>query len=132
MAGGNEKFIEMKEQYIIYMLLFFFKIVLSQETNIVRKQNDYGFKIVNIGNKYAIKDSLDNYALKDTFELISLGSINSWGKKRNSFVCKKVDKSYLISFDCQGIFEFDSIRIIAGGNYICIDDNKYSLMNDGF
>jgi len=122
----------MKTIFLTVSFLLLFNMVFCQKTERTRVENDYGYKIVEIDDKYIIEDSMGNRAIDGYFDDISLESIYSWGKKRNSFTCKRAQESYLISPDCQAIMSFDSILVLANREYICNRDDVYILIDDDF
>lgn len=117
---------------MIVFLLIICEFVWCQESELIRWENDFGFKISSLGDKFVIQDSLDRLAVKDTFDFVTLEPVNNWCKKRNSFVCKKEKEFYLISSDCRNRMKFDSIKVIENGYYICNDKSGYRFVNDSF
>jgi hypothetical protein len=105
---------------------------VCQRDNSIRIQNKYGYQIVQIEEYYALADSLGNVLIDKEFDEISLEPLQSYEKGRNTFVGKKGNKAYLISPHLNSIAEFDSIKILEGGQYICINKNSYSLVDDDF
>lgn len=113
---------------VIYFL--FIGSVLCQNNDDIQKQNEFGFQIINSGDKYTIGDSLGNVVIDELFDSISLKPFYSWEKTRNSFVCKKGSNDFLVSPKAQKIIKFDSILILRGGYYIGISNESYSLLDD--